>query len=113
MLNNANNEKREIPIDWVVICVGTEPDTNLALEANLEITGNFVNVDSEMMTSKQGVFACGEIIGTDRHLVSSDAGGAAAGMAASKYLALDMVRKGDMFTGAINGKYADEYLAIL
>jgi hypothetical protein len=30
-----------------------------------------------------------------------------------KYLALEKVRKGEMFEGARNGKYADEFLAML
>lgn len=34
-------------------------------------------------------------------------------MAASEYLALQMVKKGEMFEGAKNGKYASEYLAML
>lgn len=111
--NNVTDEKNEIFIDWLVVCVGTEPDISLAKEANLKIKGDFVSVDNEMMTNVQGIFACGEIIGTDRHLISSVSSGAYAGMAVSKYLALDKVRKGEMFSGAINGKYADEYAAML
>ncbi len=111
--NNVTDEKNEIFIDWLVVCVGTEPDISLAREANLKIKGDFVSVDNEMMTNVQGIFACGEIIGTDRHIISSAASGAYAGMAVSKYLALDKVRKGEMFSGAINGKYADEYAAML
>jgi len=34
-------------------------------------------------------------------------------MAASEYLALQMVKEGEMFEGAKNGKYANEYLAML
>lgn len=34
-------------------------------------------------------------------------------MAASEYLALQMVKKGEMFEGAKNGKYASEYVAML
>jgi len=66
-----------------------------------------------MMTSKTGIFACGEITGCDRHLVSSASEGASAGMAVSEYLALEKVKRGEMFEGAKNGKYADEYLAML
>jgi len=113
VVNNVTGEKREIPVDWVVICVGTDPDTKLAQEANLEMIGSFTKVSDKMMTSKQGVFACGEVAGADRHLVSSAASGASTGMAASEHLALEAVRNGEMFKGAINGKYADEYLAML
>jgi len=34
-------------------------------------------------------------------------------MAASEYLALEKVKKGEMFEGARNGKYAVEYLGTL
>ena len=113
VVNNKTGEEREIAVDWIVICVGTEPDTNLAQEAGIEMAGSFVKIDDRMMTNKAGVFACGEITGADRHLVSATAEGASAGMAASEYLALQKVRNGEMFEGAINGKYADEYLAML
>ena len=65
------------------------------------------------MTDKPGIFACGEVAGIDRHIISSTASGAFAGMAASEFMALEMVKNGETFNGAINGKYADEYLAML
>ncbi len=34
-------------------------------------------------------------------------------MAVIEYLALEKVKKGEMFEGARNGKYADEYLTML
>jgi thioredoxin reductase (NADPH) len=113
LVNNTTEEQKEIAIDWVVICVGTEPDTQLAREAGIEIAGDFVKVNGQMMTNKPGLFACGEITGCDRHLISSASQGAAAGMAASEYLALEKVKRGEMFGGTKNGKYADEYLAML
>jgi thioredoxin reductase (NADPH) len=113
LVNNKTGEQKEMPVDWIVICVGTEPDTRLVQEAGLAMEGTFVKVDSKMMTGKSGVFACGEITGCDRHLISSASEGASAGMAVSEYLALEKVRRGEMFEGARNGKYADEYLAML
>jgi thioredoxin reductase (NADPH) len=113
VVNNKTGEESEIAVDWIVICVGTEPDTNLAQEAGIEMAGSFVKIDDRMMTNKAGIFASGEITGADRHLISAAAEGACAGMAANAYLALEKVRKGEMFEGAINGKYADEYLAML
>jgi thioredoxin reductase (NADPH) len=115
VVNNKTGEEREVAAEWIVICVGTEPKTDLAREAGIEMAGNFIKVDNRMMTSKDGIFACGEITGTERHLINSAAAaaGASAGMAASEYLALEKVRNGEMFSGSINGKYADEYLAML
>lgn len=113
LVNNKTSEQKELAIDWVVICVGTEPDTKLAREAGIEMAGGFVKIDGQMMTNKPGVLACGEITGCYRHLITAASEGASAGMAASEYLALEMVKKGEIFEGAKNGKYADEYLAML
>ena len=111
--DNQTGERERLAVEWVVICVGTEPDASLAREAGIETVNGYVRVDGRMMTSKEGVLACGEVAGCDRHIVSSAAQGAAAGMACSEYLAMCKVRKGEMFEGARNGKYADEYAAVL
>lgn len=111
--NNRTNQEKETAIDWVIICVGTEPNTKLAQEARIEMEGKFVKVDSQMRTDKEGIFACGEITPGHRHLITSASEGASAGMAASEYLALEKVKKGELFEGAKNGKYADEFLAML
>ena len=113
LVNNKTSEQKELAVDWVVICVGTEPDTRLAQAAGVDMDRNYVNVGRNMMTSKPGVFACGEIIGRERHLITAASEGALAGMAASEYLALEKVKRGEMFAGAKNGKYADEYLKML
>jgi len=75
--------------------------------------GKFVKVNSQMRTNNQGIFACGEITPGHRHLITSASKGASAGMATSEYLALQMVKKGEIFEGAKNGKYASGYLAML
>jgi thioredoxin reductase (NADPH) len=111
--NNKTGELKEIAFDWIVICVGTEPDVRLAQEAGLEMTGAFIVINKKMMTSRPGIFACGEITGGERHLITAASEGASAGMAASEYLALEKVKSGETFEGAKNGKYADEYLAML
>ena len=63
LLNNETGEQKEMAVDWIVICIGTEPDTSLAQQAGLELEGAFVKINSEMMTSKPGIFACGETTG--------------------------------------------------
>jgi len=113
VVNNKTVEQKEIAIDWVVICVGTEPNTKVVREAGIEMKGKFVKVDSQMRTNIEGIFACGEITPGHRHLTTSASEGASAGMAASEYLALEIVKKGEIFEGARNGKYADEFLAVL
>jgi pyruvate/2-oxoglutarate dehydrogenase complex dihydrolipoamide dehydrogenase (E3) component len=77
------------------------------------MVGKFIKINHQMMTNKPGVFACSEITGSHRHLVTAAAQGVSAGMAASEYLALERVKRGEMFEGAINGKLANEYLEML
>ena len=113
IVNNKTSQEKEIAIDWVIICVGTEPNTKVAQEAEIEMEGKFVKVDSQMRTNIEGIFACGEITPGHRHLITSASEGASAGMADSEYLALRMVKRGEIFEGARNGKYADEFLAML
>ena len=113
LVNNKTGTKEEITVNWVVISVGTDPNTEMARKMGLEMTEEFVKVDDQMRTSRKGIFACGELTSGHRHLISSAAEGASAGMAASEYLALEMVKREEMFEGAKNGKYADEYLAML
>jgi thioredoxin reductase (NADPH) len=113
LANIETKAEEELPADWVVICVGTVPNTELARRAGLEMTGEFVTVDEQRRTSKRGIFACGEVTPGSRHLITSTAEGSTAGMSVSEYLALEMVRRGEMFEGVRNGKYAEEYLAAL
>jgi len=66
-----------------------------------------------MMTTKLGIFACGETTGCRQNLITAASEGASAGMVANEYLAPEMVKRGEMFEAAKNGKYASEYLAML
>jgi thioredoxin reductase (NADPH) len=113
VVDNRTNEEREVPVDWIVVCVGTEPNTSLARESGIEFMGDLIKINEQMMTNKEGIFACGEITGCHRHIINAVAEGASAGMAVSEFLALEKVKRGEMFEGSINGKYADEYLAML
>jgi thioredoxin reductase (NADPH) len=113
VLNNKTDEEREVLVDWVVICVGTEPNVSLVQGTGLDLKGDYIKIDEHMMTNKKGIFACGEITGCHRHIINAAAEGASAGMAASEYLALEKVKRKEMFKGSINGKYAEEYLAML
>ncbi|MCD6595274.1 FAD-dependent oxidoreductase [bacterium] len=113
LVNNKTGTEEEMTVNWVVFCVGTRPNTELARKMGLEMMGDFVKVDEQMKTSRKGIFACGDIIPGPRHLINAAADGVLAGMAISEYLALEMVKMGEMFIGAKNGKYADEYLAML
>jgi thioredoxin reductase (NADPH) len=113
LVNNETGEEKKIPVDWIVICAGTEPNTELARRAGIDFAGSFIKIDNQMMTNKTGVFACGEITGCKHHLVTAASEGASAGMAASQYLALEKIKGGEMFEGGIDGKYAEEYLKMI
>lgn len=113
LVNNKTGKRDELAVDWIVICVGTEPNTELARKANIKIKGKYVEVNGNLMTNKEGIFACGEITGCERHVITSASSGASAGMAVSEYLALEKIRRGEIFEGAINGKYAEDYLEML
>jgi thioredoxin reductase (NADPH) len=113
LVNNKTGEEKKIPVDWIVICAGTEPNTELARRAGVDFVGSFIRINKQMMTNKPGVFACGEATGCKHHLVTAASEGASAGMAASEYLAVEKIKRGEMFMGAINGKYAEEYLKMI
>ena len=113
LVNNKTGEERKVSVDWIVICVGTEPNTELAQKAGIDFMGSFVKINNQMMTNKAGVFACGEITGCRNHLITAASEGASAGMAVSEYLALEKIKRGEMFEGAIHGKYAEEYLKMI
>ncbi len=113
LVNNKTGKQKKMVVDWIVICVGTEPNTELAQRAGIDLNGKFIKTDGSMMTNKEGIFACGEITGCKRHVITSASSGADAGMAVSEYLALEKVKEGEIFKGAINGKYAEEYLEML
>ena len=56
--------------DLVMLCCGSSPRVELALEAGLEV-GCGITVNSRMMTEKYGVYACGDCAELGRVLCSS------------------------------------------
>ena len=113
LMNNKTGKEKRVSVDWVVICVGTEPNIEIARKAGINLDGKFIKINESMMTNKEGVFACGEITGCEHHVITSAAEGAIAGMSVSEYLALEKIKRGEIFEGAINGKYAKEYVEML
>lgn len=73
-----------------------------------------MKVDNRVMTSSQGIFACGEITGCKKHNnITSASNGAHAGVAVSEYLALEEVKRGKIFKETINGKWEEDYTEML
>ena len=106
-------EESVLPVDWVVIAIGTVPNIELAKQAGLELSNGYVKINENFMTSKEGIFACGEIAGSDQHILTAAAHGALAGMAISRYLALEKLKRGENLPGAVAGKYPEEYMEML
>jgi len=85
--NVQTKEHEEMPVDGVFIFVGHSPNTQL-FKGQLEMDSRgYIEVDMQMRTSVEGVFACGEAADAEYKQVITSAGmGAAAAIQASRYL---------------------------
>lgn len=62
LFNNKTNEERNLNIDGVFICVGEEPNSEIAKKAGVKLDeGGYVIVDSLQRTNIQGVYAAGDV----------------------------------------------------
>ena len=77
----------EIPVEGVFIFVGLVPNTNFIKEVvNLD-EGGYIITDSDMKTSADGIFACGDCISKSlRQVVTACGDGATAAHSASLYV---------------------------
>lgn len=62
---NIENSNYLLDMDYVVMAVGSKPNEEIVSKTKLEVTqyGN-IKVDENYMTSKKGIFAGGDLIGT-------------------------------------------------
>ena len=81
------NTSREIPVAGVFIFVGLVPGTEFAKGfVDMDVDGH-IKADSEMRTSRQGVFACGDCIAKDlRQVVTAAGDGATAAYKAQHWV---------------------------
>jgi thioredoxin reductase len=89
VLKLGSGARKEIPADLVVINVGSAPDTSDLDRWGLAMDDGLVKVDTEMRTSRRGVFACGDIVtypGKYRQIVTGCGEGATAANSAYKYI---------------------------
>ncbi|MGD0818210.1 MAG: NAD(P)/FAD-dependent oxidoreductase [Methanomassiliicoccales archaeon] len=73
--------QEEIAVDMVVIKVGMTPETEHLKRWNLALEGDGIKVNQQMLTSRKGVFACGDAVaypGKYRQIVTSSSEGATA-----------------------------------
>jgi len=62
LLNTQTKEETLLQIDALVVNIGLRPELGPVREWGLEMRGHFIAVDSEMQTSCDGVFACGDAV---------------------------------------------------
>jgi len=53
-------EEKRLPVDALIVNFGLIPTPGPAANWGLEMDGNFIVVDTEMRTSVEGIFACGD-----------------------------------------------------
>ena len=82
-----SGETTELKTDGVFVFIGHSPN-NLPYAGQLEMDSNgYLVVDKNMLTSVDGVYACGEAADANFKQVVTSAGmGAAAAIAADRYL---------------------------
>jgi len=87
MENVKTGEKAIIPTDGLFIFIGHSPNTRL-LEGQLTLEpGGTIKIDEKFETTKQGVFAAGEIADPHfRQVITSAGMGAAAAISAAHRL---------------------------
>lgn len=84
---NIEGSNYEMPIDYVVMAVGSMAEKEVVSKLDIELTkwGN-IKVDESYMTSKEGVFAGGDLSGTKATVAWASRSGREASEAIMKYL---------------------------
>ena len=82
-------KEMRLDVDMVVINIGVTPELEFLERWNVVLEGNQVKVDTEMRTSRKGVFACGDAViypGKYRQIVVACGEGASAANSVYKYV---------------------------
>lgn len=85
----VGDSQQRITTDIVVIKVGMTPELEYLKRWDLDLEENGIKVDQRMVTSRKGVFACGDAVfypGKYRQIVTSSSEGARAAASAIEYL---------------------------
>ena len=62
LFNNKTGEERELGVDGVFVCVGEEPNSEIAKKAGVKLDERgYIIVDSLQRTNIQGVYAAGDV----------------------------------------------------
>jgi ferredoxin/flavodoxin---NADP+ reductase len=82
-------EEMRLDVDMVVISIGMTPELEFLTQWNVGLDGNQIKVDTEMRTSRKGVFACGDAVtypGKYKQIVVACGEGATAANSVYKYV---------------------------
>ncbi len=84
--NIKTNEKLIIDVDGLFVAIGRVPQTEIIQGVKLDEFG-YIEVDKDMKTNLEGIFACGDITSKTLRQISTAVGdGAIAGTSASVYV---------------------------
>lgn len=84
---NIEGSNYEMDMDYVVMAVGSKTEQNLVNSLGLELTKwGYIKTDENYMTSKNGIFAAGDLIGTKATIAWAARSGRDAAEAIEKYL---------------------------
>jgi len=85
--DRLTGELKELPADGVFVYVGISPNAELAKAAGIELDeSGYIKVDCNQQTSKQGIFAAGDVCGGIKQIVAAWGTGAAAATRAFEFI---------------------------
>lgn len=82
-------EERIVPVDMIVINIGFRPELEELEGWGVELDGSQIKVDTDMSSSRKGVFACGDVVtypGKYKQIVTGCGEGATAANSAYKFI---------------------------
>lgn len=89
VIEKEGKEQIELEADYVIISIGYTPELKELEKWNLKLEDTQIVVDTEMRTSRHGVFACGDIVyypGKYKQIVTACGEGATAANSAYKFI---------------------------
>lgn len=82
-----NEEEKELTVKAVFIYIGFEPDTKFLENLGIKLEDKYIIVNSQMETSIEGIFACGDVIKKDLYQLTTAVGeGSTAAYCVKNYL---------------------------
>jgi thioredoxin reductase len=86
LFDNENEKKWDLAVDRVIMAVGLVPNTEVFDHLGVKMNNRFIQVDNEMRTNIEGIFAAGDIVSVYQLASVAAAQGALAAHNAYKYI---------------------------